>query len=68
MRKRKIKFKKPAIEQPSFIQACAEMEDGAEVPLVETYALDKGVDASQFSSLEELTKYLVEQEDKNKKR
>ena len=43
------------------------MEDGAEVPLVETYSLDNGVDASQFNSLEELTKYLVEQEEKKKK-
>ena len=67
MRKRKIKYKKPAIEQPSFIQACAEMGEGGEVPRVEAYALDDGVDASQFKSQEELVKYLIAQEDKKKK-
>ena len=35
-----MKFKEPAIERPSFIQACVEMEDGAEVPLVETYVCE----------------------------
>ena len=35
-----MKLKEPAIERPSFIQACAEMEDRAEVPLVETYVAE----------------------------
>ena len=54
---------------PSYSQLCAELgyEEG-EGPLVETYALDAGVDRSQFNSQEELVKYLVAQEEKKKKR
>ena len=70
MSKRKIKYKKPASRMlPSYSQLCAELgyEEG-EGPLVETYALDAGVDRSQFNSQEELVKYLVAQEEKKKKR
>ena len=68
MKKRKIRLQ-PARKPPSYSQLCAELgyEEG-EGPLVETYALDAGVDRSQFKSLEELGKYLFEQEAKKKKR
>ena len=62
------KKKKSAGRLPSSGQMRAERGSGeGEVPQVEAHSLDNGVDANQLRILEELTKYLAEQEDKNKK-
>ena len=63
------KNKKSAGRLSSSGQMCAEQGSGeGEVPRVEAYSLDDGVDPSQFKSQEELVKYLIAQEEKKKKR
>ena len=62
------KKKKSAGRPPSSGQMSAERGCGeGEVPRVEAHSLDNSVDAFQLEILERLTKYLAEQEDKNKK-
>ena len=68
MSEKTVKTEKPTSRKRPIIEACAEMGEGDEVPLVETYSLDAGVDPGQFNSPEELGKYLVEQEEKKKRR